>query len=409
MSTLRLTSLVLALYLLAPLLAEELRFPGGGWVALADDDDDDDDDDDRPAPRPPSPPPPREVVAAGLTRAQIATLQGRGYQVLGERGNGLVGQPLLLLRAPAGQRRDPLAEVRALGRNVLADRNHLYRHQQGQPPQDLTPLAQVDWPVRAQRCRVGAPIGLIDTRVDLDHPALRGASVRILNLPGRDARAASHPEHGTAIAALLVGQDRKLPALVPRARLIAVDAFQPGPRGDTRMQAWDLLAALDALVDAGAGVINMSFAGQPNLLLARTLEQVHARGVVTVAAMGNRGPRAAPQYPAAYPGVIAVTAVGMDGRVYARAGRGRHVDFSAPGVNLPVALGNGQSGVRSGTSFAAPFVTAAAAMAQGQRPQPRTVDAVQQRLVEHTRDLGSRGHDAIYGHGLLQASRLCPG
>ncbi|WP_326535809.1 S8 family serine peptidase [Pseudorhodoferax sp.] len=431
MPALRRFAIAITLGLFVLLAADGQRFPGSGLVALADDgdgdggdgggggggsdgagggaDDDDDDDEDTPAAQRSTRRGDmalREVLAAGLNRAQLATLTQRGYEVLGERGNALMGQRVLLLRAPvAALLRDPVAEVRALGRNVLADRNHYYRSNQGEAGAAQALLQLAAWPAPAQRCSAGVPIGLIDTAVDLGHPSLRGAPVRVLALPGKDGLAPSDPSHGTALAALLVGQGAGLPALAPRGRLLAVDAFQRGPLGDQRMEAWDLLAALDTVVGGGARVVNMSFAGGANTLLAQALERMHRRGIVTVAAVGNRGPRAAPQYPAAYPDVVAVTAVGADRQVYHRAGRGAHVDLAAPGVDIPTAEAGGTAGLRSGTSFATPFVTAAVAAAQRQRARP--VAAMQRLLADSAQDLGAPGRDPVYGHGLLQAARLC--
>jgi subtilisin family serine protease len=66
-------------------------------------------------------------------------------------------------------------------------------------------------------------------------------------------------------------------------------------------------------------------------------------------------------YPAAYPEVIAVTAVDRNKRSYAEANHGTYIDMAAPGVRIWTALPNNQQGMLSGTSFAAPFVTAIAA------------------------------------------------
>ena len=77
-----------------------------------------------------------------------------------------------------------------------------------------------------------------------------------------------------------------------------------------------------------------------------------------VAAVGNDGPAAPPQYPASYAGVVAVTGVDAKGKALTEAGRARHLDFAAPGADLAAALpGRGYSSVR-GTSFAAPLAAA---------------------------------------------------
>lgn len=192
---------------------------------------------------------------------------------------------------------------------------------------------------------------------------------------------------------------------MPRARLMAVDAFHRGKLGDERMDAWDLVAALDVLAARRVKVINMSFAGAANQLLESALDRVHGRQILTVAAVGNRGPQAAPQYPSAYKDVIAVTAVNSERHVYHRAGRGMHIDIAAPGVGLVTADVDGSSEARSGTSFAAPYVTAAIASLLNRKGQ--TPASVRRALLGQAEDLGEPGHDAVYGHGLLQMQRSC--
>jgi subtilisin family serine protease len=343
-------------------------------------------------------------VATGLTPAHVAALRRRGYEVVSVRNNAVLNGQVTLLRAPAmALLRDPVQEVRALGRSVTADRNHYYRSDQAEAGRALLRLAA--WPAAPGRCGPAVAIGLIDTGVDTSHPALRGASVQVVRLPDQGAVRPADVAHGTALAALLVGRSPDLPVLAPSGRLIAVDAFQRGLLGDERMEVWDLLAAINAVVANGARVINMSFSGDANELVERALARIHQRGVVAVAAMGNRGPQANPQYPAAYPNVIAVTAVDADQRVYRRASRGAHVDFAAPGVDVPTAEPGGGVGSRSGTSFATPFVSAAAAMVMRQRALAPA--GVTRQLAATAKDLGAPGRDDTFGHGLLQLGRLC--
>ena len=81
-----------------------------------------------------------------------------------------------------------------------------------------------------------------------------------------------------------------------------------------------------------------------------------------IAAAGNDGPRAEPAYPAAYDSVIAVTAVDRSGTIYRRAIRGAHVDLAAQGVEVWTAASVKGARWKTGTSFAAPYVTAAVAL-----------------------------------------------
>jgi subtilisin family serine protease len=116
--------------------------------------------------------------------------------------------------------------------------------------------------------------------------------------------------------------------------------------------------ALGWLASHHVQVINISLVGPKNAVVARAIDAVQRRGIRVVAAVGNDGPAAPPQYPASYPGVVAVTAVDARGHALPEAGKAAHLDFAAPGADMAAALpGRGFASVR-GTSFAAPLVTA---------------------------------------------------
>jgi subtilisin family serine protease len=357
-----------------------------------------------------------EIVAARVTPAQLAALTARGYEVLERRRSDLLPTTVVRLRVPL---RIPLEqaidEVEQLNPDSVADRNHYYRYASVARCDGPHCAARrlIEWPVGGDR-RLGAcpqrarvTIGLIDTAVDRNHPALAGRAIEAIALRSADRRP-SDPAHGTAVASLLLGaQGSSAPGLLLDARLIAVDAFYRTLLGDERMDVFDLLAAIDELVRRRVLLINFSFAGPPNKLLERSVLGAARRGVVMVAAVGNDGPQAEPRYPAAYAPVIAVTAVRPDAAVYRRAVRGEHVDLAAPGVDVWTARAGTPGGrVQSGTSFAAPFVTAAAALLMARTPGQSPV-ALARTLYRATRDLGPPGVDPVYGHGLVQAVAMC--
>ena len=116
-------------------------------------------------------------------------------------------------------------------------------------------------------------------------------------------------------------------------------------------------------------MINLSLGGPHNALLTFAIEQTMNRNIPIVAAAGNTGPQGHPMYPAAQEGVIAVTAVDAKLKPYHHASRGSHIAFSAPGVDIWVPTRQGSGVYKSGTSFAAPFVTTAVAAAQLSHPQ----------------------------------------
>ena len=151
-------------------------------------------------------------------------------------------------------------------------------------------------------------------------------------------------------------------------------------------------------------VVNMSFSGPRDELVAEAIEKLSKKGIVFVAAAGNEGPTAAPSYPAAYPQVIAVTAVTKDLHNYRYANRGDHIDVAAPGVNIWTAMPGGRAGCNSGTSFAAPHVTAILAVEPREMLQQDKANLLDGLPVI---DLGQQGRDPVYGRGLLVAPSEC--
>jgi subtilisin family serine protease len=300
--------------------------------------------------------------------------------------------------------------VSTLDRAASVDLNDYY-YTDGVESACLEPQCEaprlIGWPVVAvEACGATVPvIGLVDTAIDLRQPALAGQSIEVIAAPG--ARGVpSSPAHGTAIAALLVGRaGATTPGLLPAARLVAVDAFSTA--GDRqRTDVARLVAAIELLAERGVRVINLSLSGPPNTLLEKAIAAAIARDVVIVAAAGNQGPGAEPAYPAAYPGVVAVTAVDRDLQIYARATRGDYIALSAPGVDVWTASVPDGAAARSGTSYAVPFVSAAAAVLRSLHPELAS-PAVDGTLFAAARDLGDKGRDPVFGWGLVQAGSLC--
>jgi subtilisin family serine protease len=162
------------------------------------------------------------------------------------------------------------------------------------------------------------------------------------------------------VASLIVGNHGPFRGAAQGTSLFVADVY-----GGSRAagSASTVVRALGWLASKQPRVINVSLVGQPNKAVERAVQQVRARGIQIAAAVGNDGPAAPPQYPASYPGVVAVTAVDARGFALAEAGRATHVDFAAPGADMAAALpGKGYARVR-GTSFAAPLAAARLALA----------------------------------------------
>jgi subtilisin family serine protease len=193
---------------------------------------------------------------------------------------------------------------------------------------------------------------MIDGGVEAHHSALATARIVTQNFAGAGPAPAS--AHGTAIASLLAGHDKTFSGYLPGATLYVADVFGGEPTGGS---AAEIARALNWLAENNIAVANISLAGPPNVLLAAAVKAFVAGGHILVAAVGNDGPAAPPNYPAAYAGVIGVTAIDATYHLALDANRNA-VRFAALGVNVDAAaLPNGYAAV-SGTSYASPLVTA---------------------------------------------------
>ncbi len=264
--------------------------------------------------------------------------------------------------------------------------------------------ALIQWQDNLSSCSRMMKIGIIDTAIDYAHPTLRSASLATGNFTPEGSVPAPN-WHGTAVTTLLAGEARGgTPGLTPKSNFYAANAFYLDAAGEMTTDTLSLLKALDWLRAFDVQLVNMSFAGPKDDLVQKAIAEMHAQGVVFVAAAGNEGPTAPPRYPAAYPQVIAVTAIDGDLRNYPLANRGTHIDLAAPGVKIWSAVPGAQEGYYSGTSFAAPYVTAVVASVLTQS-KVRTKEALLSQL--EVKDLGTAGRDPVYGRGLVMAPANC--
>ncbi|WP_420009608.1 S8 family serine peptidase [Xanthomonas sacchari] len=335
-----------------------------------------------------------QVVALEPEPAALQAAQTAGFVVLEQRSFGEFGLRLVVLQVPSGlSTRRALQQLRERDPQGEYDYNHVYSGSAAAPPAPASAsAAPAAAPAAAGAATGSFVVGLIDSGVDAAHPALAGVQVQTW---GCDGQVRAQP-HGTAVASLLAG---RAVAHGPFARtLYAADIYCGQADGGTVVE---LVGALAWMAQQQVPVINISLIGGPNRALQLAVQRMLARGHVLVAAVGNDGPAAPPLYPAAYPGVIGVTAVDARGRVLPEAGRGPQVAFAAVG-ELIAAAPQGRWQTQRGTSFAAPLVARLAAQALSQ-PHPQAAAKLRTQLQAQARDLGAPGADPVYGAGLLGA------
>lgn len=206
---------------------------------------------------------------------------------------------------------------------------------------------------------LGELVAVIDSGVDARHPELDGS---VTEEHDELAGNLGTDPHGTSIAGL-IGAHAELVGVAPRAQILSIRAFarntsDPGAEGTSV----HIARAIQWAHFRHARLVNMSFAGPKDPLVGEAVRAGHRENMIFVAAAGNDGPRAAPNYPAAYPEVIAVTATDARDHFYAAANVGPYVAIAAPGVDLLVAEPGNTYQFRSGTSLAAAEVTGVIAL-----------------------------------------------
>lgn len=234
-------------------------------------------------------------------------------------------------------------------------------------------------------------IGMIDGGIGT-HPSLGGE----IEQRGFAEGAPLASAHATAIASLIVGHGL-IRGAAPGAAILAADVYGSEPTGGS---ATAIARALGWMTARRVPIVTISLVGPDNVLLRAAVRAAQGNGVLIVVAVGNDGPAAPPSYPASLPGVLAVTGTDARERVLPEAGRAIHIDFAAPGSDLKgAAIGTGLIALR-GTSFSAPLVAARLA---SHYPKARigAIEPAVRALIAETKDLGKKGRDPIFGHGLV--------
>lgn len=247
----------------------------------------------------------------------------------------------------------------------------------------------------------GVRVAVIDSGVDANHEELVGHVVASHDTTGYGLSA---DRHGTAVAGLIAAQPGNGTGAwgaAPGAEILSIKACQPAAPNELGARCWSatVAAALDLALEEGAQIVNLSIAGPSDPLVEKLIVAALARGVVIIAASGNGGPNAQPSYPAALEGVLAVTAIDADGRLFRHATRGSFVDVAAPGVEVIAPAPDGYPAL-SGTSFATAFVSGAAALLLELEPDA-TAEAIREALTSTGKDLGEPGRDPLFGNGRI--------
>lgn len=276
----------------------------------------------------------------------------------------------------------------------------------GQPAAEMTsaPWPQLTlnftdaWPFTRGE---GAKVAVVDSGVDTGHSQMPAVST--YDETGTSVRDCTG--HGTMVAGIIAAQDHRdqhVPFLgvAPKAHLISVKVATREDDNSPQLVAKGIKRA----ADLGADIINVSIQVPNYPFLKSAVQYAQAKGALIVASAGNtasgKKDSEQPLYPASYDGVLSVGAAGRDGAVTDFTDTKSRVMILAPGKDIISTWpGNGYS-KNDGTSFAAPYVSAVAALVKSYRPRLSAAQIVHR--IEATADGRT---SAASGYGMVNPLR----
>lgn len=204
-------------------------------------------------------------------------------------------------------------------------------------------------------------IAVLDSGADKFSAGQLAGSVNFVN-PDEDGFGNDATGHGTAVQNVILSDGETTKSVLEDNK--AVELYSVKVLDENNQAPISrIIAAINWCIDNGMNVVNMSFGTlAKSQILQDAIERADKAGVLLIAAAGNSGEAdgSTVEYPAAYPQVLGVGSVNQKMEVSEFSSRGKGVDLVAPGENVPVTVPWGFYGVQSGTSFAAPHVTAVA-------------------------------------------------
>ncbi|MEV8568757.1 type VII secretion-associated serine protease mycosin [Streptomyces sp. NPDC051322] len=267
----------------------------------------------------------------------------------------------------------------------------------------------------------GVTVAVLDTGVDNTNPDLAGQVLTGKDFIGFGARRGdrSWARHGTAMAGIIAGHghgpghEDGIMGIAPEARILPVRVILEGSdpaikkahasRGDA------LADGIRWAADHGADVINLSLgddsaSAHPEPTQDSAIQYALAKGVVVVVSAGNKGEDGDPvSYPAAYPGVIAVTAVDRYGTHASFSTRHWYATVSAPGDDVVIADPDHKYYLGWGTSAASAFVSGAVALVRAAYPDLTPVQ-IRKLLTDTARNAPQGGRDDARGYGIVDTA-----
>ncbi|MEV6385306.1 S8 family serine peptidase [Streptomyces sp. NPDC051773] len=249
----------------------------------------------------------------------------------------------------------------------------------------------------------GITVAVLDTGVQADHPALKG---KVTTGPdyigeGSDSEEADNEgRHGTAMASDVL-------KVAPKAKILSLRVTDGSGEPGYSEGGNPVAQGIDYAIEHGADVISMSIGDQ---LLGNSYDEDETdalgraalAGVPVLASAGNNGDLFNDaQYPAGYPGVIAVAALQQDGTRAAFSTVRTYNAVAAPGVDIMSASSSGGYATIDGTSPATALASGVVALMLSRNDE--LTPAQVRTILTTTAGHADRGHSPLDGYGVIDA------
>ncbi|CAB4544231.1 unannotated protein [freshwater metagenome] len=249
----------------------------------------------------------------------------------------------------------------------------------------------------------GVCVAVVDSGIALNHVDLAAKVAASADWTGEGT--ASYGDHATHVAGIIAATPNNSVGTVgaaPGVSLLNAKALTAvSGEGTTTGVAQAIIWA----VDNGAQVINTSIGGSSgSSALLQAINYAQANDVVLVASGGNEGLKGnPPSWPAAYDWPIAAASITETGERSSFSTQGSYIDVAAPGSSIISTITLNRYAYMSGTSMAAPHVTALAALARAAHPAESAAQ-IRSRIMTTATDTGSAGWDSSFGWGVINPS-----
>lgn len=206
-------------------------------------------------------------------------------------------------------------------------------------------------------------VGVVDTGIDRQHPELMDRIIYSRNFVSHDQGRFDHDEHGTTVAGVIASaanNELGIVGVAPDVKLMAFKAcWEDRLTHLARCDSVSLMKALENVITMQPDIVNLSLAGDEDLLIRRLLKAASDRGIVLVAAID---PRSESSFPASMPEVIAV-GTPLGGNI-----GGETFGILAPGTDVLTTTPGATYAFKSGSSMATAYVSGIAALMKERQP-----------------------------------------